>query len=233
MTKHAYPTPPRSDERRVLGHPVPRIEDPPLVTGRGLFAGRRLISASAPYAHGALEPCPCAYCFDRYGGGASLAGSSRGVDRRRYRRHSADRFSRSDVGCAQALSAAGAGARPRPLCRRSDRGRVRGKSLHRRGRRRPRRCRSRGTAHRHQCRRSDRRVRYRTTRPNRRSSTTASATSTPRSRTRTPSSNWTCASAAIPACPWRRAAPSAATTHRAISSNCTAPRRCRIATRIR
>ena len=38
MTKHAYPTPPRSDERRVLGHPVPRIEDPPLVTGRGLFA---------------------------------------------------------------------------------------------------------------------------------------------------------------------------------------------------
>jgi aerobic carbon-monoxide dehydrogenase large subunit len=39
MTKHAYPTPPRSAERRVLGHSVPRIEDPPLVTGRGLFAG--------------------------------------------------------------------------------------------------------------------------------------------------------------------------------------------------
>jgi aerobic carbon-monoxide dehydrogenase large subunit len=38
MTKHAYPTLPRSAERRVLGHPVPRIEDPPLVTGRGLFA---------------------------------------------------------------------------------------------------------------------------------------------------------------------------------------------------
>src|SRR5271168_2536984 len=34
-----YPVPPRSDERRVLGHPVPRIEDRPLVTGRGLFAG--------------------------------------------------------------------------------------------------------------------------------------------------------------------------------------------------
>jgi aerobic carbon-monoxide dehydrogenase large subunit len=34
-----YPVPPRSDQRRVLGHPVPRIEDPPLVTGRGLFAG--------------------------------------------------------------------------------------------------------------------------------------------------------------------------------------------------
>jgi len=34
-----YPTPPRSGERRVLGHAVPRIEDPPLVTGCGLFAG--------------------------------------------------------------------------------------------------------------------------------------------------------------------------------------------------
>ncbi len=34
-----YPVPPRSDQRRILGHPVPRIEDRPLVTGRGLFAG--------------------------------------------------------------------------------------------------------------------------------------------------------------------------------------------------
>jgi CO/xanthine dehydrogenase Mo-binding subunit len=34
-----YPTPPRAEERRVLGHPVPRIEDRPLVTGHGLYAG--------------------------------------------------------------------------------------------------------------------------------------------------------------------------------------------------
>jgi aerobic carbon-monoxide dehydrogenase large subunit len=34
-----YPVPPQSDQRRVLGHAVPRIEDRPLVTGRGLFAG--------------------------------------------------------------------------------------------------------------------------------------------------------------------------------------------------
>jgi len=34
-----YPPPPPSTERRVLGHSVPRIEDPPLVTGQGLFAG--------------------------------------------------------------------------------------------------------------------------------------------------------------------------------------------------
>ena len=41
MTSDAigYPVPPRSDQRRVLGHPVPRIEDRPLVTGRVLFAG--------------------------------------------------------------------------------------------------------------------------------------------------------------------------------------------------
>ncbi len=34
-----YPAPPRADERRVLGHPVPRIEDAPLVKGHGRFAG--------------------------------------------------------------------------------------------------------------------------------------------------------------------------------------------------
>src|SRR3954462_1844063 len=34
-----YPTPPPARERRVLGHPVPRIEDLPLVTGRGRYAG--------------------------------------------------------------------------------------------------------------------------------------------------------------------------------------------------
>jgi carbon-monoxide dehydrogenase large subunit/6-hydroxypseudooxynicotine dehydrogenase subunit gamma len=36
---HDFPVPPRAEERKVLGHPVPRIEDRPLVTGHGLFAG--------------------------------------------------------------------------------------------------------------------------------------------------------------------------------------------------
>ena len=36
---HDYPTPPPSSERRVLGHAVTRIEDRPLVTGRGRYAG--------------------------------------------------------------------------------------------------------------------------------------------------------------------------------------------------
>ena len=35
----SYPTPPRSEERKVLGHPVTRLEDLPLVTGHGRFAG--------------------------------------------------------------------------------------------------------------------------------------------------------------------------------------------------
>jgi carbon-monoxide dehydrogenase large subunit/6-hydroxypseudooxynicotine dehydrogenase subunit gamma len=34
-----YPIPPRADQRNVLGHAVTRLEDPPLVTGRGRYAG--------------------------------------------------------------------------------------------------------------------------------------------------------------------------------------------------
>jgi carbon-monoxide dehydrogenase large subunit/6-hydroxypseudooxynicotine dehydrogenase subunit gamma len=37
--QHHYSTPPPASARRVLGHAVPRIEDLPLVTGRGRFAG--------------------------------------------------------------------------------------------------------------------------------------------------------------------------------------------------
>src|SRR5581483_3607295 len=34
-----YPTPPAARERKVLGHGVTRLEDVPLVTGRGRYAG--------------------------------------------------------------------------------------------------------------------------------------------------------------------------------------------------
>ncbi|HTK12886.1 MAG TPA: xanthine dehydrogenase family protein molybdopterin-binding subunit, partial [Xanthobacteraceae bacterium] len=34
-----YPTPPAAKDRRVIGHPVTRIEDRPLVTGHGRYAG--------------------------------------------------------------------------------------------------------------------------------------------------------------------------------------------------
>jgi len=36
---HDHPPPPPAADRKVLGHPVPRIEDRPLVTGHGLYAG--------------------------------------------------------------------------------------------------------------------------------------------------------------------------------------------------
>jgi len=39
MTHATYPTPPPASARSVLGHPVTRIEDLPLVTGRGRYAG--------------------------------------------------------------------------------------------------------------------------------------------------------------------------------------------------
>src|SRR5262245_59743439 len=38
-SQHSYPIAPPASERRVLGHAVPRIEDLPLVTGRGRYAG--------------------------------------------------------------------------------------------------------------------------------------------------------------------------------------------------
>src|SRR4051812_46280054 len=34
-----YPLPPKADGRKVLGHSVTRLEDSPLVTGRGRYAG--------------------------------------------------------------------------------------------------------------------------------------------------------------------------------------------------
>ena len=44
---------------RVLGRSVPRLEDPPLVTGRGQFVGDIALPASAAHAGRALALCPC------------------------------------------------------------------------------------------------------------------------------------------------------------------------------
>jgi aerobic carbon-monoxide dehydrogenase large subunit len=56
-----YPAPPPAGERRVLGHPVPRIEDPPLVKGHGRFAGDIAFAhqlymrmVRSPVAHGRI-----------------------------------------------------------------------------------------------------------------------------------------------------------------------------------
>jgi aerobic carbon-monoxide dehydrogenase large subunit len=57
----SYPAPPRAHERRVLGHPVARIEDPPLVKGHGRFAGDiafahqlHMRMVRSPLAHGRI-----------------------------------------------------------------------------------------------------------------------------------------------------------------------------------
>ena len=65
----------------------------------------------------------------------------------------------------------------------------------------------------------------------RRSSAKATATSMRSCATRRMWSKSSLRSAGIPACRWRRAAPSAATTPRAAFSNCTAPPKCRTASR--
>ncbi len=58
---HGYPTPPPASERRVLGHAVPRIEDRPLVTGHGRYAGDinfphqlHMRMVRSPKAHGRI-----------------------------------------------------------------------------------------------------------------------------------------------------------------------------------
>ena len=73
MTAHAYPTPPRSDERRVLGHPVPRLEDRPLLTGHGHYVVTSP-SPSAAHARRALHPRACPHRRDRHRGGARPPG---------------------------------------------------------------------------------------------------------------------------------------------------------------
>ena len=84
-------------------------------------------------------------------------------------------------------------------------------------------------AGRHVGQRSARRIRAGPQHRSDRSCTTATATSTPLSATPTPSSNSICRRAVTPACRWRRAAPSAATTPRATCWNCTARRKFRTA----
>ena len=83
------------DHNKWIGKSVPRLEDPPLVTGRGRFAGDISLPASAAHARRALAATRMAgiVAIDA-DGGARAAGRRRGVDRRRHRRSAADRFPR-------------------------------------------------------------------------------------------------------------------------------------------
>ena len=130
------PSPASRGRKEWIGQSVTRLEDPPLVAGRGAFAGdinfphqlhMRIVRSA--HAHGRIV------CH-RYRGGARAARRLCGMDRSRHRRRAADRFPRRLDPGARSVSPAGAGNRPRALCRRSDRRGVCRRSLYRRGRRR-------------------------------------------------------------------------------------------------
>ena len=130
----------------VIGRSVPRLEDPPLVTGRGQFVGDlgfphqlHMRVVRSPYAHAVLRDVDIAAALAAPGVAAVWTG-------RRHRRSAADRFSRPGGRGAAPLSPAAAGAGPAALCRRAGRGGVRDRPLSRRGRRRPGRDRGRGAA---------------------------------------------------------------------------------------
>ena len=126
-----------------VGRSVPRLEDRPLLTGQGRFAADisfpgqwHMRVVRSPVAHGKHQ-------VDRRERGAGAARRARGVDRRRRRAHSADPVSPHRPQEPRALSAAGAGARRRALCRRAGRRGVRRRSICRRRRRRSGRARHR------------------------------------------------------------------------------------------
>ena len=231
MTHPTYPPPPPASARRVLGHPVTRLEDLPLVTGQGRYAGdidfphqlhMRVVRSA--HAHGRIVSIDTAAA-------RALPGVVAVWTNADIADLSADRFPcRQILRSAQAVSPAGAGARPRALCRRSGRRGVRGGPLSRRGRGRAggrstieplpvaaggerpaRRVRAgpqqRGGAAPPQLRRHRRGVRA----------------------PPIPSSSSTSRPAGTRACRWRPAARSAATTRRATCSSCTAPPKFRTA----
>ena len=215
---------------KYIGQPVPRLEDPPLVTGRGRFAGDISFPHQLHMRIARRAGRPWQDRRHRHRAGAGAAGGRRGVDRRRHRRRAADRFPRRPHRAAGAVPPAGARDRPRALCRRARRRGVRRRSLRRGGRRRPRRHRHRRIAGAARRRCGARRV---LARPQHRADHRAPGLWRRRRRVRARRDRGrtrSLRSAATAACRWRRAAPSAATTPRATFSNCTAPPRCRTAT---
>src|SRR5436309_7341029 len=89
-----YPVTPKADGRRVLGHSVTRLEDLPLVTGRGRYAG----DINFPHQlHMRIVRSPRGAWPDhigRYVSGARAAGRLRGVDQCRRLGPLADRLPR-------------------------------------------------------------------------------------------------------------------------------------------
>ena len=129
-----------------IGRSVTRLEDPPLVRGRGRFAAdisfahqlhMRIVRAH--HAHGKIVSIDTSAA-------RALPGVRCGVDRSRYCGGAADRFPRGTNSRVRALSAAGAGDRAGAIRRRAGRRGVRRRSLPGRGRGGSRLVRRRGDA---------------------------------------------------------------------------------------
>ena len=132
--------------RDIVGAAVPRIEDPPLVTGRGLFAGDVIFPRQlhmrvvrSPLAHGQIMSVDAADALTAPGVVAVWTDDD-------IADAPADRFPRRQVTQPVRIRQPALARRPRALCRRSGRGGVRRRSLRRRGRRRACDARDRGTA---------------------------------------------------------------------------------------
>ena len=147
--EQAYPG--HANERRHrpdkwIGQSVERLEDPPLVTGRGRFAGdinfphqlhMRIVRSN--HAHGKIT-------VDLHRRRRGAAGRGRGVDRGRHRRRAADRFPRGPIEKLAPYRQPVLATRQGALRRRAGRGGVRRGPVRRRGRRRSRHHGRRGTA---------------------------------------------------------------------------------------
>ena len=118
-----------SNATKWIGMAVERLEDLPLVTGRGRFAG----DVSFPHQlHMRMVRSSCAHgrivAIDTTSG-ARARRRRRGVDRGRHCRPAADRFPRGTEREARAVSAAGTGQGRGALCRRAGGGGICERSL--------------------------------------------------------------------------------------------------------
>ena len=221
----------QSGATKWIGQSVERLEDPPLVTGRGRFAGdinfprqlhMRIVRSNHAHANIVSIDTEAA---------RGAARRRRGVDRGRHRRRAADRFPRGADREARAVPPAGAGDGQGALCRRAGGRGVRRGPLRRRGRRRSRHHGGRGTAAAARCARRSRRI---LVRPRHRSGDPESGLRRRRSGVQIRGACRRAEAhqrAALRRAAGDAAARSAATTPRATCWSCTAPRRCRTGTR--
>jgi hypothetical protein len=87
------------NSKTYIGQSLPRLEDPPLVRGRGRFAGDISFSASAAYAACALAGCARPRRRRRRSGGTGDPRSRCGEDLSRHRGCSADRLVEDATAC--------------------------------------------------------------------------------------------------------------------------------------